>query len=206
MDTSAGTTHLLTVCGSLQRRSSNRAALDVVAAVARGAGAVVDDFERLAEIPPFDPDREAEPSAVLDDWRARLAAADAVLVAAPEYAGGVAGVVKNAFDSVVGTGSMYRKPIAVISAGTSGGVHARQTLIQTLTWQGGWVVGELGIAAPRAKTAPDGSFIDPPTIAAITDVTEHLLAASRTSPAELAALAATVVGAFRIDPAHVAPA
>jgi NAD(P)H-dependent FMN reductase len=114
--------------------------------------------------------------------------------------------VKNAFDWVVGTGSMYRKPIAVISAGTSGGVHARQTLIQTLTWQGGWVVGELGIAAPRAKTGPDGSFIDPPTIAAITDVTEHLLAACRTSVAELAALAATVVGAFRIDPAHVAPA
>ena len=58
---------------------------------------------------------------MLDDWRARLAAADAVLVAAPEYAGGVAGVVKNAFDWVVGAGSMYRKPIAVISAGTSGG-------------------------------------------------------------------------------------
>ena len=197
---------LLMVCGSLQRRSSNRAALEVAAAAARRAGAVVDDFDRLAEIPPFDPDREADPSAVLDDWRARLAAADAVLVAAPEYAGGVAGVVKNAFDWVVGAGSMYRKPIAVISAGTSGGVHARQTLIQTLTWQGGWVVGELGIAAPRTKSDPDGRLTDPPTIAAITDVTEHLVAASRTSPAELAALAAAVAETFRIDPAHVAPA
>ena len=205
MDTPSGT-RVLTVCGSLQRRSSNRAALEVAAAAAWRAGAVVDDYDRLAEIPPFDPDREAAPSAVLDDWRARLAAADAVLVAAPEYAGGVAGVVKNAFDWVVGAGSMYRKPIAVISAGTSGGVHARQTLIQTLTWQGGWVVGELGIAAPRTKSSPDGRFTDAPTIAAITDLTEHLLAASRTSPAELAALAATVAETFRIDPAHVAPA
>ena len=205
MDTPSGT-RVLTVCGSLQRRSSNRAALEVAAAAAWRVGAVVDDYDRLAEIPPFDPDREAAPSAVLDDWRARLAAADAVLVAAPEYAGGVAGVVKNAFDWVVGAGSMYRKPIAVISAGTSGGVHARQTLIQTLTWQGGWVVGELGIAAPRTKSGPDGRFTDAPTIAAITDLTEHLLAASRTSPAELAALAATVAETFRIDPAHVAPA
>lgn len=197
---------LLTVCGSLQARSSNRAALDAAAAVARAAGADVDDFDRLAAIPPFDPDLDGAPHAVLDDWRSRLAAADAVLVAAPEYAGGVAGVVKNAFDWVVGAGSMYRKPVGVISAGTSGGRHARQTLIQTLTWQGAWVVGELGIAAPRTKSDADGRFTDPATLAAIADVTQRLLAAGTTPGVDLAARAGEVAVSFGIDPAHVAPA
>ena len=95
-------THIMTVCGSLSSRSANRAALDVVAAAARAAGATVDDFEHLAELPAFDPDREEEPIEVLADWRRRLAAADAVVVAVPEYAGAVAGAVKNAFDWTVG--------------------------------------------------------------------------------------------------------
>jgi NAD(P)H-dependent FMN reductase len=44
--------------------------------------------------------------------------AHVVLVATPEYAGAVAGAVKNAFDWLVGSGEMYRKPVAVLSAGT----------------------------------------------------------------------------------------
>jgi hypothetical protein len=53
-------THVVVVCGSLSRASSNRAALDVVGAALRTGGASVDEFERLAEIPAFDPDREDE--------------------------------------------------------------------------------------------------------------------------------------------------
>lgn len=197
---------LLTVCGSLQARSSNRAALEAAAVVARAAGAVVDDFERLAAIPPFDPDLDGVPNVALDAWRGRLAAADAVLVAAPEYAGGVAGVVKNAFDWVVGAGSMYRQPVAVISAGTSGGRHARQTLIQTLIWQGAWVVGELGIAAPRTKSDTDGHVTDPATLDAISAVTHCLLAACAAPAVDVVARAGQVALSFGIDPARVAPA
>jgi NAD(P)H-dependent FMN reductase len=42
--------------------------------------------------------------------------------------------VKNAFDWLVGSGEMYRKPVAVLTAGTSGGQHARRMMAQTLTW------------------------------------------------------------------------
>jgi NAD(P)H-dependent FMN reductase len=55
-----------------------------------------------------------------------------VLVAVPEYAGGVADALKNAFAGSSARGTMYRKPVAVISAATSGGQHARQTMAQTL--------------------------------------------------------------------------
>ena len=120
---SAMDVRLLTVCGSLQARSANRAALEVASAIAVGAGAFVEGFDRLSDIPAFDADRAEEPIDVIDEWRRRVQAADVVLVAAPEYAGAVAGAVKNAFDWLVGSGELYRKPVAVLSAGTSGGAH-----------------------------------------------------------------------------------
>ena len=197
---------LMTLCGSLQQRSSNRAALAVVSAVAVAAGATVDDYDRLADIPAFDPDRADEPLNVIDDWRRRVDAADVVLVAAPEYAGGIAGAVKNAFDWLVSSGSIYRKPVGLISAGTSGGHHARQAMAQTLTWQGAYVVAELGIAAPRTKSDDTGRFTDAPTVAQIAMLTDALLEASARPAEELADLARRVVSALGVDSAHVAPA
>jgi chromate reductase, NAD(P)H dehydrogenase (quinone) len=197
---------LLTVCGSLQVRSANRAALEAASAVAVAAGALVDVFDRLAEVPAFDPDRNDEPIAVIDEWQRRVTAADVVLIAAPEYAGAVAGAVKNAFDWLVGSGGMYRKPVAVVSAGTSGGPNARRMMIQTLTWQGAYVVAELGIAAPRTKSDQVGRLTDEPTLAAITSLTDVLLGAPDMAADELVALASRVVGSLGIDVVHVAPA
>ena len=197
---------LLTVCGSLQRRSANRAVLEVASSVALGEGASVDDFDRLVEIPAFDADRDDERIDVIEDWRQRVNAADVVLVAAPEYAGGIAGALKNAFDWLVGSGTMYRKPVGVISAGTSGGPHARQTMAQTLTWQGAYVVAELGIAAPRTKSDDVGRITDGPTLAAISSLTELLLGAAATPARELVELAGHVVSSLGIDTGHIAPA
>ncbi len=206
MSNQKSVTRLITVCGSLQQRSANRAALAVASSVASVAGATVDDFDRLAEIPAFDPERDDERIDVIDDWRRRITMADVVLVATPEYAGGVAGAVKNAFDWLVGSGSVYRKPVGLISAGTSGGHFARQAMAQTLTWQGAYVVAELGIAAPRTKSDADGLFTDGQTLTAISSLTESLLGASTLPAAELADLARRVVGGLGVDSAHVAPA
>ncbi len=199
-------TRLTTVCGSLQQRSANRAALAVASSVARAWGATIDDFDRLADIPAFDADRDDEDIDVVDDWRQRIAAADALLVAAPEYAGGVAGAVKNALDWLVGSDTLYRKPVGLISAGTSGGRHARQAMAQTLTWQGAYVVADLGITAPRTKSDDDGRLTDVPTLAAIASLTEVLLGASARPATELVDLANAVVSALGVDRSHVAPA
>jgi NAD(P)H-dependent FMN reductase len=196
---------LLTVCGSLQTRSTNRAALAAAFVVALAAGASVDDFERLAEIPAFDADRSQEPVAVIADWRRRVLTADAVLVAAPEYAGGVAGAVKNAFDWLVSSGELYRKPVAVLSAGTSGGIHARRMMAQTLTWQGAYVMAELGIATARTKF-DGGRITDESTTASIVSLTHVLLAAPGMSATEVVDRAKVVVGSLGIDLAHIAPA
>src|SRR5262245_30476440 len=199
-------TRVLAVCGSLQRRSANRALLDVACAVAMSAGAAVDIFDRLAEVPAFDPDRAAEPIDVIDDWRRRSSTAAAVLVAAPEYAGALAGAVKNAFDWLVGGGELYRKPVAVLSAGTSGGLHARRMLAQTLTWQGAYIVAELGVASPRTKFDDSGRITDARTAEALRSAVETLLAAPTMTATDLVARATAVVGSLDIDIAHIAPA
>jgi chromate reductase, NAD(P)H dehydrogenase (quinone) len=196
---------LLTVCGSLQRRSANRAALDAASAVAVADGVTVEDFDRLADVPAFDPDRAAERIAVIDDWRRRVSIANVVLVATPEYAGAVAGTVKNAFDWLVGSGEMYRKPVAVLSAGTSGGRHARRMMAQTLTWQGAYVVGELGIASPRTKSDEHGHLNDEAMLAALASLTHVLLDAPSMSADDVVGLATATVYSLGVDVAHVAP-
>jgi NAD(P)H-dependent FMN reductase len=170
------------------------------------AGATVDDFDRLADVPAFDVNRAGDPIEVVDDWRRRVSAADVVLVAAPEYAGAVAGAVKNAFDWLVGGGELYRKPVAVVSAGTSGGLHARRMMAQTLTWQGAYVVAELGIASPRTKLDGTGRVTHEETVAALTFLTHTLLATPTMAAADLIERATSVVGSLDIDVDHVAPA
>ncbi len=196
---------VLLVCGSLQRRSANRAALDVVRGIALEHGATVEEFDALADIPAFDFSRQDEPIAAVIEWRSRVADADVVVMAAPEYAGGLAGVAKNALDWLVGSGDLYRKPIAVVTAGTSGGMHARRQLVQTLTWQGAYVVAALGISVPRTKSDQRGQIVDRETLAAIAGLAATVLEAAELGSAELADVAAQVVESLGVDISHVAP-
>jgi chromate reductase len=179
---------VLLICGSLQRASANRAALDVARAALSASGAHVSAFEGLAAIPPMNPDHGDDPGEAVLELRTQLGAADAVLIAAPEYAGAVAGVIKNALDWIVGSGELYGKPVALLSAGTSGGVLARRDLVRTLSWQGAHVVASLGIAgsSPKSVTDADGSrrFTDAATVREIGDLASTLVAAVARRPSE----------------------
>jgi NAD(P)H-dependent FMN reductase len=50
------------------------------------------------------------------DIRTQLQISDGVLISSPEYAHGIPGVLKNALDWVVGSGELYRKPVALLNA------------------------------------------------------------------------------------------
>jgi NAD(P)H-dependent FMN reductase len=179
---------VLLVCGSLQRSSTNQAALEVVRAALSASGVDVSAFGALGSIPPMNPDRSDDPGEAVLGFRAQIAAADAVLIAAPEYAGAIAGVVKNALDWVVGSGDLYGKPVALLSAGTSGGVFARRDLVRTLSWQGAHVVASLGIEAANTKSVTDADgarrIADPRTIDEIGALASSLLASIAQSPSE----------------------
>jgi NAD(P)H-dependent FMN reductase len=134
----------------LQTSSTNGALLRIARARAGNAAEVV-LFDELHEIPAFSPEIAPAPAAV-DAWRALVSSADALLIATPEYAHGLPGVLKNALDWLVGTGELYGKRVAILSAAPSRecGGYARADLERTLRAQGADVLASATIAVPTS--------------------------------------------------------
>ena len=144
---------ILGISGSLQERSSNRALLAAASDLA-GHGVAVDEFRGVESLPHFNPDldRDGGPPSVVE-FRSRVHAADGVLIATPEYAFGVPGALKDALDWLVGSGDLYEKPVAVLSAAPSAerGGNARADLERTLRGQGALVIASSTIMVPRRE-------------------------------------------------------
>ena len=189
------------MCGSLGHESVNRMALFRATERLSSQGIVVTDVP-LSGVPIFDPSLVDDPPSEVDRMQQLLEAADGVILAAPEYAGGLAGGMKNALDWLVGSSSLYRRPIVVLSAGTTGGEFAIEQLVRTLSWQGALTVGTLGISAPLTKLRQGVGFVDEPTLQAIEWWADELVAAMSMGPAALLQRVAEVVAPFGIDPAR----
>jgi len=106
------------IAGSLRRDSWNRKLLE---AAAKLAPADVDlrITERLGDIPLLNEDHIGNEAESVHALRAEVAAADAVIIATPEYNGGVPGVLKNALDWLslpLGSSVLERKPVALMGA------------------------------------------------------------------------------------------
>lgn len=164
------TVRILGVAGSLRAASSSAELLRALAKLAP-ADVEVEVYERLGEVPIFSPDLDGEsPPPAVVDFRARLRAADAVVLCTPEYAFGMPGLLKNALDWLVSSGETYEKPVAALSCAPShaGGANALAWLRQTL--------GAVSAAVPDAATFPipfvrrrvvDDAVVDPELAAAL---------------------------------------
>lgn len=143
---------VLAICGSLRAKSSNRsvilAAKDLVAAE---IDVIV--FEELDALPHFNPDLDVEPlPAAAGNFRARVRAADALLICSPEYAHGVPGAMKNALDWLVSSGELMGKRVGVINASPAS-KHAHESLIDTLTVLMAELVEGATIALPLPRNS-----------------------------------------------------
>ena len=132
---------ILAISGSLRRASTNSAVLRAAAVAAAADGIRVEIACFVRDLPPFDPDLETRtPTSVL---RCRQACEDAagVLLAVPEYTFGIPGAFKNALDWLVGSGSLYRKPVTVLKISPPGrGGYVRDALDLALRAHGADVV------------------------------------------------------------------
>lgn len=83
-------------------------------------------------LPLFNPDLEAlGPPGALAELRSRIISSHAVLIATPEYAHGVSGVLKNALDWMVGNESFVNKPVSLLNASPRASI-AQAALRETL--------------------------------------------------------------------------
>ena len=106
------------------------------------------------------------------DFRARIAACDAVLFSTPEYAHALPGALKDALDWLVGSGELVDKPVAVMSASPRSrwwcdrGRRARRPARRARPRRS-WSPELAESSAVRTKRGSDGAFTDPATLDAV---------------------------------------
>lgn len=157
--------NVLGVSGSLRKASYNAAALRAAKELAP-SGVRLETFD-IAPIPLYNEDVRAQgyPPPV-EDFRARIKAADAVLIVTPEYNYSVPGVLKNAIDwaSRPPEQPFNGKPIALMGASISafGTARAQYHLRQSFVFMNGLVLNQPEVMIGSAGTRFDaqGKLID----------------------------------------------
>lgn len=122
---------VVALVGSTRKNSTTRKATEIVAKEIEKHGITV-DIIHFAEVklPIYegDLDKENYPS-VVKDFTEKIATADGIILASPEYHGSVSGVLKNALD-YIGAREMSGKITAII--GTAGSKLGAANTVNTL--------------------------------------------------------------------------
>ena len=173
--------HVLAFSGSLRKASFNAGLLDAAKeSVPQGLSL---EIVPLAPIPLYNADLDGpgapEPVRM---FKERIARADALLIATPEYNYSVPGVLKNAIDWAsrpAKQSPLDGKPVAMMGAGGIGGtVRAQMHLRQILLFNGCLVLSKPEVYVMRAWEKFDvaGRLLDDPTREQIRALLEALLA------------------------------
>lgn len=113
---------ILAISGSLRLKSYNSAIIQAL----KDMDDNVDIYKNLGKLPFFNPDinshtlEEDNSPALVQELRKSIASSDAIIISTPEYAFEIPGVLKNALDWLVSSAEIVHKPVAIISASTSG--------------------------------------------------------------------------------------
>lgn len=160
---------VLAISGSLRAGSINSALLRAVARLAQPK-MNVSIFHGVGELPLFNPDLEPQMPRQVAILRGVVAAADALLIASPEYAHGVTGAMKNTLDWLVSFESFDCKPVVVLNASPRAH-HADSALRETLRTMSAFIVEAASISIPLlgANLTEDGMVESPAVSRAIVE-------------------------------------
>lgn len=160
--------HLLGVIGSIRKGSHNRALVRAIGEELP-AGVTLSFYDRLGELPVFDPDRKDNPE-VVEHFKDAVRAADGLIIATPEYNYSISGLLKNAIDWASRpppTSPLRGKPVGIVSASTgiSGGMRAQYHLRQMLVFTNSPAMNQPEVIIPRAQDRfdADGKLADEST-------------------------------------------
>ena len=157
---------VLAVSGSLRRDSHNTKLLRAAEELAP-EGIEFELYEELESVPPYNEDRDGDEAPLgAAHLRARIADADVLLIATPEYNSSVPGQLKNAIDWAsrpVRAGALWGKPVVVIgaSSGMYGAVWAQAEVRKILATAGARVVdAEVAVSRAAERFDADGRLVD----------------------------------------------
>jgi len=173
---------VLAISGSLRRDSYNTKLLRVAEEL---LPTVVEFelFDGLKAVPPYDEEDDVQPAPpAVAALREAIAAADAVLIATPEYNASVPGQLKNALDWVSrppATNALRNKPVAVVGASTGafGAVWSQGELRKVLATIGARVVdAEVAVGHAPTRFDEQGRLLDEAIREQLVETIEALLA------------------------------
>ena len=145
--------NVLAISGSLRAASINSALLRASVRLAPPEMSVA-IFRGAEDLPLFNPDLEPSRLPAVAVLYAAIAAADALLIASPEYARGVTGTIKNTLDWLVSFEPFAHKHIAVFNASPRAH-HADAALRETLRTMSAIIVEPASVSVP-ARCIPHG--------------------------------------------------
>jgi chromate reductase len=126
----------------------------------------IDVFD-LEGIPPYNQDLDQQPPPRVTELKARIRAADAILIATPEYNYSIPGVLKNAIDWAsrpYGDNAFDGKPVALMGAsvGQIATARAQYHLRQSLVFLNMYPINRPEVMVPFAEGKVDqtGRLID----------------------------------------------
>jgi chromate reductase len=176
---------ILAISGSLRQDSYNTQLLRAAEELAP-AGVVVELYDGLKDVPPYDQDDDGGlVAAPVQDLRDRIVASDAVLIATPEYNSSIPGQLKNALDWAsrpFRTNALRNKPVAVVGAttGAYGAVWAQAELRKVLGSIGARVVAaEVAVAHAHESFDEDGTLVDDDIRAGLAEALRELIQAAQ---------------------------
>ncbi len=127
--------HLVTVCGSLRDRSSNRAILRAYERLAP-PDVTITHYDGVGRLPHFNPDADvAGAPEEVTRLRRLVAAADAVVISTPEYAHALPGAFKNALDWLVSDPALVGRRVVILSAdrGSTWAADSLREVLRTMS-------------------------------------------------------------------------
>ena len=173
---------VLAISGSLRRASTNTAALEALARLAPEDVKVL-VYRDLGKLPPFNPDNDIEdqpkPEPV-ETLRALVDASDALVIAAPEYAHGLPGALKNALDWLVASETFAGKPTALLNTSPRA-FHAQASLREILSTMAARLIPEafVSISLTGKAVTADDILADTVCTRRLTESLEALIAATK---------------------------
>src|SRR6266850_3845821 len=171
---------ILGIAGSLRKTSYNKGALRAAQKLCP-EGARLEIYD-IGGLPHYNQDEERNPTPKVTDFKQRIRAADAILIATPEYNYGIPGVLKNAIDCAsrpYGDSAWNGKPVAIMSAamGAAGGLRAQYQLRQYFIFlnMDAVVQPEVAIAAAHQRFDDKGSLTDETSKKKIAQLLQNLV-------------------------------
>jgi len=137
---------VLAISGSLRAASINSAFCRAVARLAPPQ-LNISVYGGLGDLPLFNPDQESNPPIPVLNFRRDVQQVDALIIASPEYAHGISGVMKNALDWLVSFEGTIYKPIALINTSPRAR-HAYEALREVLQTMSTNIIAEASVTLP----------------------------------------------------------